>query len=156
MSIAEFCPMGMDSHLGDLVETFEHYGDRSNARILNNLRSKLEQTEITVAYCGYVSAGKSRFLNSLIGKENLLPVSPLPNSKNTVYLRPGKQHNLGLWHKSKPYTDILLHAHEQFHNLCQDANLECLELFCDIPEGLSMIDTPGIDSIESGRPFVML
>ena len=126
MSIAEFCPMGMDSHLGDLVETFEHYGDRSNARILNNLRSKLEQTEITVAYCGYVSAGKSRFLNSLIGKENLLPVSPLPNSKNTVYLRPDKQQNLGLWHKFKPFTNMALPAREQFHTLCHDENLESL------------------------------
>ncbi|MFZ3101171.1 MAG: dynamin family protein [Desulfitobacteriaceae bacterium] len=151
MAMAEFYPMGLDSHLGGLVEIFEHYGDSSNARIINNLRLKLEQKAVTVACCGYVSAGKSRLLNSLIGDENLLPVSPLPNSKNTVYLRPGKQEKLGLWHKFKPYTNISLPAREQFHTLCQDENLVSLELFCDTLEGLSMIDTPGIDSIEGGK-----
>ena len=151
MAIAEFRPMGLDSHLGDLIETFEHYGDRSNAQILNNLRLKLEQEAATVACCGYVSSGKSRLLNALVGEDNLLPVSPLPNSKNTVYLRPDKQQNLGLWHKFKPFTNMALPAREQFHTLCQDENLESLELFCDTPEGLGMIDTPGIDSIESGK-----
>jgi len=108
IAIAEFRPLGLDSHLRNLVENFEYYGDKINAQILNNLRLKLEQQVVTVACCGYVSAGKSRLLNSIIGEQDLLPISPLPNSKNTVYLRPGKQQqNLGLWYKFKQLRLVL-------------------------------------------------
>jgi GTPase Era involved in 16S rRNA processing len=151
MAIARLRPMGLGSHLDDLINTLEHYGDKANAQILNNLRIKFERHEITVACCGYVSGGKSRLLNMLIGEDNLLPVSPLPSSKNTVYIRPGKQLSLGLYHKDKPYTNIPLPATEELHDLCQDEKLDSLELLGATQEGVSFIDTPGIDSLESGN-----
>ena len=87
MAVHEARPLRLDSELDDLFETLEHYGDRSNAQILSDLRSKLETQEVTAACCGYVSAGKSRLVNALIKMENLLPVSPLPTSMNSVYIR---------------------------------------------------------------------
>ena len=136
MATEEPSQINLVSHLVNLYETFIGYGDKPNAEILNTLRLKLERQEVAVACYGYVSSGKSRLLNVLMNEDNLLPVSPLSSSMNSVYIRPGKSLNID---------------REQFHALCQDPNSECLELFWATPEGLSFIDTSGIDSIESGN-----
>lgn len=151
MAAAELDRLGLHSYLGNLDETLHKYGDKMNAQLLHELRIKLEHQEITVACIGYISSGKSRLLNALIDKDNLLPVSPLATSANSVYIRPGKSPNIRLWPKNKPSTDIPLPEREEIHQLCQDANLDRLELFGAAPEGLSYIDTSGIDSIESGK-----
>ncbi|KJR49054.1 Uncharacterized protein Bsub YpbR [Desulfosporosinus sp. I2] len=136
MATEEPSQVNLVSYLVNLYETFIGYGDKPNAEILNTLRLKLECQEVVVACYGYVSSGKSRLLNVLMDEDNLLPVSPLSSSMNSVYIRPGKSLNID---------------REQFQALCQDPNLEYLELFWATPEGLSFIDTSGIDSIESGN-----
>ncbi|KGP75800.1 hypothetical protein JT05_08260 [Desulfosporosinus sp. Tol-M] len=151
MATKELSQVNLDSYLDKLYENLQRCGDKLNARILNTLKLKLERQEVAVACYGYVSSGKSRLLNVLIGEDNLLPVSPLSSSKNSVYIRPGKSLNIGIWPKYKPPTRVALPEREQFHALCQDPKLECLKLFWATPEGLSLIDTPGIDSIESGH-----
>lgn len=133
MANEEPSQVNLISHLDNLYETFIGYGDKPNAEILNTLRLKLERQEVVVACYGNVSSGKSRLLNVLMDEDNLLPVSPLSSSMNSVYIRPGKSLNIN---------------REQFQALCQDPNLECLELFWATLEGLSFIDTSGIDSIE--------
>lgn len=136
MAAAELNQVSLDSYLDRLYEALKGYGDTSNAQVIRDLRSKLEHQEITVACFGYVSSGKSRLLNALLAEENLLPVSPLATSMNSVYIRSGQS------------SDV---KREQFHRLCQDAGLESLELFWVTPEGITFIDTPGIDSIESAN-----
>ncbi|KUO78992.1 MAG: hypothetical protein APF81_16485 [Desulfosporosinus sp. BRH_c37] len=150
-STSELSQVDLDSLLRNLYETLKESGDEQNAQILHTLRIKLESQEVTVASYGYVSSGKSRLLNVLMDEDNLLPVSPLSSSMNSVYIRPGKSADIGLWPKNKPYTRVTLPERDQFHALCQDISLESLELFWETPEGLSFIDTPGIDSIESGN-----
>lgn len=136
MAAAELTQVGLNSYLGHLYEALKSYGDTFNAQVVRDLRLKLEHQEITVACFGYVSSGKSRLLNALLAEENLLPVSPMSTSMNSVYIRSGQSSNV---------------KREQFHRLCQDAGLESLELFWVTPVGLTFIDTPGMDSIESAN-----
>ncbi|KJR44131.1 hypothetical protein UF75_5488 [Desulfosporosinus sp. I2] len=114
MTTAELRQVDLDSQLGNLHETFERCGDKLNAQILHTLRLKLERQEVVVACYGYVSSGKSRLLNVLLSEDNLLPVSPLSSSMNSVYLRPGKSLTIGVSPKHKPSTTITLQEREQF------------------------------------------
>ena len=145
------CQIDLDTQLGKLYETLMACGDELNAQILDTLRVKLERQEVTVACYGYVSSGKSRLLNVLMKEDHFLPVSPLSSSRNVVYIRPGKSLDIELWPKEKPCTKGTMPGREQFHALCQDTGIERVELFWATPEGLSLMDTPGIDSIESGN-----
>ncbi len=79
----------LDSQLERLYEKFKGCGDEINAQLLHALRLKLKHQELTVACNGYVSSGKSKLLNVLMNEDNLLPVSPLSSSMNSVYIRPG-------------------------------------------------------------------
>lgn len=151
MSSAELSQVDLDLYLGNLYDIFRGCGDELNVQILQTLRLKIERQEVTIAFYGYVSSGKSRLLNVLMNEENLLPVSPLSTSKNYVYIRSGKSSRIGLCPKDKSYGNPALPEQEQLHALCQDTSLESLEFFRATPEGLSFIDTPGIDSIESGN-----
>ena len=129
MATAELSQVDLDLYLGNLYETFRGCGDELNAQILQTLRLKIERQEVTVAFYGYVSSGKSRLLNVLMNEENLLPVSPLSSSKNYVYIRPGKSLRIGLCPKDKPYGNAAVPEQEQLHVLCQDTSLESLEFF---------------------------
>lgn len=137
MSITELRPLGVETVLAELYKSLIDFNDTKNAQLINSLRLKSMSQELTLAFCGYVSAGKSRLINVLLGEENLLPVSPLPTSKTIVQIKPGKP--------------ITVFEREKFHERCKDSTSESLELVWTTPEKICMIDTPGIDTFESGN-----
>ena len=65
-------------------------GDEGDAKRLLELLSKLDDGQLTVAFCGHFSAGKSTLVNRLCGTE-LLPSSPIPTSANVVSIRNGER-----------------------------------------------------------------
>lgn len=159
-------PAEMRAKLHEIFQILENCGDHANADIVKELGTKLISQKLTVACCGYVSAGKSKLLNTLLGGQELLPVSPLPTSKNFVYLKQDKHDAfaLAIKPKDKPSALIPFPGHADFQALCQDETINHLELTLKSslkpsltpgniknPNGLVMIDTPGIDSLESGR-----
>ncbi|WP_408006149.1 dynamin family protein [Pseudalkalibacillus sp. A8] len=60
---------------------------------VKELANKSYQNELTIAFCGHFSAGKSSMINLLMGSD-LLPSSPIPTSANIVAIKNGEPHVL--------------------------------------------------------------
>ncbi|MGP3784896.1 dynamin family protein [Paenibacillus sp. 1A_MP2] len=82
-------PVEMAKPLLPLREAMEQTGDHTAVQALTDLISKAEMKQLTIAFCGHFSAGKSSLINSLCGKR-VLPSSPVPTSANVVSIRNGE------------------------------------------------------------------
>ncbi len=68
-------------------------GDEEGAKAVADLLEKADAEELTIAFCGHFSAGKSSLINSLCGK-TVLPSGPVPTSANVVSIRYGRSRAL--------------------------------------------------------------
>ncbi|MDA8441207.1 MAG: dynamin family protein, partial [Peptococcaceae bacterium] len=134
------------SALDTLSTDFRQCGDEANAQILTKLRTKYAKQEFIIACCGYVSSGKSLLINKLCCDATLLPVSPIPTSMNSVYIRPGFAATMNLRAKNGELTSITRPTTESFHAMCCDANLAEMEIAVAQLAGFSLVDTAGVDS----------
>ena len=80
---------GLEIAADNMREELAHRGDSEHAQRAMQLRQKLEQGMLTLAFCGHFSAGKSTLVNALCGT-SLLPSSPIPTSANVVSIRSGE------------------------------------------------------------------
>ncbi|WCK53385.1 dynamin family protein [Aneurinibacillus sp. Ricciae_BoGa-3] len=137
-----------------MKKKFEAAGDVTNARKAGELLQKLRNNEITAAFCGHFSAGKSSMINMLLGGE-VLPSSPIPTSANVVQIKTGKS---GARIHLKNGETIEFGAGYNVDELKQYAinggEVETIELLhpsnlLNIP--LSIMDTPGIDSTDDAH-----
>lgn len=138
----------------ELIRRFKQANDQVNAKKAGQLLDKLKNKEVTVAFCGHFSAGKSSMINTLLGGE-VLPSSPIPTSANVVkiktgesgariYLKDGKKVEFG------PDYDI----NELKKYAVNGDEVETIELLhpsnlLNVP--LSIMDTPGIDSTDDAH-----
>ena len=58
--------------MGEIAVYYQDNGMEKKVGIIDNLRQKLEENEFSIVVVGEFSAGKSTFLNALMGK-NILP-----------------------------------------------------------------------------------
>jgi len=149
MSLAQLEPVSLEFSLQKLIDAVKHDGNLECAARLASLYDKYTAKTLTVACCGYTSAGKSELLNYLSG-ENLLPVSPLPSSMNTVHIRPGRP-LLTLCDWGQSVQTVNKPEPTQILNCCQDKKVSRVEIDFPLQIDFQLIDTPGIDSIETGE-----
>ncbi len=77
-----------ESALSSLKSLMDQWGERETARVIADLQVKEQRHELTLAFCGHFSAGKSSMINRLCGSE-VLPSGPIPTSANVVSIRSG-------------------------------------------------------------------
>ncbi|MDR9853941.1 dynamin family protein [Paenibacillus sp. VCA1] len=144
--------------LQHLQEHLEGWGDHQSAQFVSDLLQKAAAGEMTIAFCGHFSAGKSSLINSLCGKK-VLPSSPVPTSANVVSIRNGEPRAL-----IYPATEG---DSEGRGSVPQEVSLDELYAYCTnggsyssvevwdrIPllgERGVLMDTPGVDSTDDSH-----
>jgi ribosome biogenesis GTPase A len=127
-----------------------------HAARLDLLASKLNTDQTVLAFCGHFSAGKSTLINQLAGSQ-ILPASPIPTSANQVLIRHGDP---GATVRFRQQGEVELAPSElgRLAALCADGDaVEAVELrhpLAHVPEGLWVMDTPGIDSTDEAHRIV--
>ncbi|WP_152381961.1 dynamin family protein [Paenibacillus brasilensis] len=137
-------------------DTLHKAGNRSGANALTDLLEKANAEELTIAFCGHFSAGKSSLINSLCGK-TVLPSGPVPTSANVVSIRHG--HSRALIHPvtslENPEQEIMETSLAELAEYCKNGGAyESIQVWEDIPMlsgGGVLLDTPGVDSTDQGH-----
>lgn len=140
--------------LEQLHALFLKYGDQQSAYICAELIEKLENMEYIIAFYGHFSAGKSSMINELMG-ESLLPSSPIPTSANIVKVKEGEPY-AKVWFKDGtikvfpyPYDIRDIQAYCVNGNIVEE--VEISHRTGQLPEGVAIFDTPGIDSTDDAH-----
>lgn len=140
-----------------LQESLGGWGDDKSARLAGDLLNKAAAGEMTIAFCGHFSAGKSSLINSLCGKK-VLPSSPVPTSANVVSIRNGEPRALiypvtpeEAAPEAKPQEVSL----DELYTYCTNGGAySSVEVWDHIPlmgsRGVLM-DTPGVDSTDDSH-----
>ena len=123
-------------------------------RQLEACENLLQQDQIIdVAILGQFKAGKSSFLNSLVGKP-LLPVGVIPVTTTITRLQYGKKEMVIIRYFDGQQIEVDITAIEEFtseaHNPANQKNVEMVDV--ELPSlekyaGLRLVDTPGLGSI---------
>ncbi|NSL52653.1 dynamin family protein [Calidifontibacillus erzurumensis] len=129
-------------------------GDLVNAEKVKQLIDKLRNNEFTIAFCGHFSAGKSTMMNQLMGKD-VLPSSPIPTSANLVKIKKGKSYARVYYKNADPVEFPAPYDYEVVKNFAKDGEtIESIEISDEdikLPEGVAIMDTPGIDSTDDAH-----
>lgn len=142
------------SLLYHLYESFQIEGDIDNQQKIIQLVNKLKENEYSIGFCGHFSAGKSSMMNELMG-ENILPSSPIPTSANLVKVKKGRPYARIFYKKEEPVEFPEPYDYEVVKGYCKDGDaIESIEISKDniqLPEGIAVLDTPGIDSTDEAH-----
>lgn len=134
-----------------LYQAFRDAGDTIAMGKLKDLGAKVARGDYGIAFCGHFSAGKSRMINSLIGAM-LLPSSPIPTSANLVRIVRGEDFAEVHFHDGLPRRYLAPYDYDLVKSYAKDGDsIESITLSSnalDIPEGVTFMDTPGIDSTD--------
>ncbi|GEL76218.1 dynamin family protein [Tenuibacillus multivorans] len=115
---------------------------------LIQLYEKWRHQRLTIGFTGHFSAGKSSLINALV-KEDLLPSSPIPTSANIVDIRYGEDEVI--YHLTDGRCSIenninLNHVKQLSKNGETVQSLTIKKPLPVLKSGVSLMDTPGIDS----------
>ncbi|MFD2445791.1 dynamin family protein [Bacillus sp. CGMCC 1.16607] len=142
---------------GKITNLYNYVQSQQNSQIekkLQQLAEKAMNKEYAIAFCGHFSAGKSTMINRLIG-ENLLPSSPIPTSANLVKVKTGEEYAKVYFKNEKPRMYLAPYNYEQVKNYCKDGDqIEWVEIShseSELPKGMVILDTPGIDSTDDAH-----
>ena len=143
-----------------LIAAYEYFKNINHTRNMNHVRhlsQKLNDKKYGIAFAGHFSAGKSRLINSFLG-DNILPSSPIPTSANLVKVYKGEDYARVFFSKGKPRKYLAPYDYELVKSYCRDGDaVSCIELSYSnlhIPEGVEIMDTPGIDSADDAHRMV--
>lgn len=129
-------------------------GDVENADKIKQLVEKVRKKEFIIGFCGHFSAGKSTMMNQLMEKE-VLPSSPIPTSANVVKIKKGESYARIFYKEGTPAEFPAPYDYEIVKNFCKDGEtIESLEISDEaiaLPLGVSIMDTPGIDSTDESH-----
>ncbi|WP_221564708.1 dynamin family protein [Alkalihalobacillus sp. TS-13] len=121
---------------------------------VKELTYKSSQNELTIAFCGHFSAGKSSMINRLMG-EDLLPSSPIPTSANIVAIKDGEPHVLLTDQQGKKVSypgELDIAQVKKASKNGED--VKTIEIFKHHPfleDETVVMDTPGIDSVDDAH-----
>ncbi|MFD1774229.1 dynamin family protein [Paenibacillus rhizophilus] len=142
-------------YLQKLSEWTERHGDIESAHIFADLLEKEQKRELTIAFCGHFSAGKSSMINALCGRD-ILPSGPVPTSANIVSIRCGRPRALIYRETSRSrISEPKEVSSEQLRDYCRlGGEYTAIEVWDKVPvlepHGVLM-DTPGVDSTDEGH-----
>ncbi|QDY82944.1 GTPase [Paenibacillus polymyxa] len=139
-----------------IQHTLRKARDEAGAKAVGDLLEKAHAQELTIAFCGHFSAGKSSLINSLCGK-TVLPSGPVPTSANVVSIRNGRSR--ALIHPAQslenPEPEIVEASLSELAEYCKNGGVyESVEVWEEIPilsGGGVLLDTPGVDSTDHGH-----
>lgn len=143
------------ARLKEIAGKFTISSDFDNANKMQELVKKFQQEEITIAFCGHFSSGKSSIINYLLGSE-ILPTSPIPSKSNIIKIANGNQ-NAKIYLKDKTVQELSFEDNiDTLQKYSSDIqNVEHMEIFHESHNSsiqtMSLLDTPGVDSIEDAR-----
>lgn len=142
------------NRLAALYLELQEKGDNDTAEKVKQLVEKLKNKEFMIAFCGHFSAGKSTMMNHFMGKE-VLPSSPIPTSANLVKIKKGESYARVYYKEADPVEFPAPYDFEVVKNFAKDGeNIISIEISDDrlsLPEGVSIMDTPGIDSTDDAH-----
>jgi predicted GTPase len=136
-----------------LVQRFKENGDIERAEKAESLLKKLHHGEFIVAFCGHFSAGKSTMINTLLG-ENVLPSSPIPTSANLVKVTKSKDDYAVIRYDREQLLFKAPYDFQTVKEFCKNGNVKAIEIGkrdSDLPEGVTVMDTPGVDSTDDAH-----
>ncbi|WP_342561753.1 dynamin family protein [Paenibacillus sp. FSL R7-0345] len=145
-----------DSALSSFKGLMDQWDEAETARVITDLQSKEQKDELTLAFCGHFSAGKSSMINKLCGS-NVLPSGPVPTSANVVSIRCGEP-RVTLYpvpaQKNVPVIPWET-TPDQLQEYCRNGGeYTAIEVWEQVPllggHGVLM-DTPGVDSTDDGH-----
>ncbi|PFG05972.1 dynamin family protein [Bacillus sp. es.034] len=136
-------------------DIFLQNGDGERAGKVERLAEKLNNHELILAFCGHFSAGKSTMINRLMG-EDILPSSPIPTSANLVKVHHAQTDFAKIhYHQSQPLYFKAPYDFETIKDFCKNGedvySVEIGRKRSDVPEGVSVLDTPGVDSTDDAH-----
>ncbi|MDG4656158.1 dynamin family protein [Ectobacillus antri] len=137
-----------------LYSMWKQKEDAESSERLADVIRKYEKGEFMIAFCGHFSAGKSTMMNALYG-EDLLPTSPIPTSANVVKVRRGKNQVVATLLSGERHSYEGIYTDEQLKALCKNGDevigIEIARENAPLPEGVILVDTPGIDSTDDAH-----
>ncbi|WP_143192074.1 dynamin family protein [Paenibacillus helianthi] len=139
-----------------LSKLMKQWGDPAAEQIISDLELKAAAGELTFAFCGHFSAGKSSMINQLCGRP-VLPSGPVPTSANIVSIRSGTPRVLlypptsEAGTKPAPWET----TPEQLQDFCRrGGEYAAISVWENVPLLGSygvLMDTPGVDSTDNGH-----
>ncbi|RLQ95155.1 dynamin family protein [Falsibacillus albus] len=146
------------SLLNQAIELYEKLiknEDYTTAEKAMLLIKKVYQKEFIIAFTGHFSAGKSTLINNLLG-EQVLPSSPIPTSANLVKIHSGSQDFAKVNYRND--RSLLFQSpydFEMIKGFCRNGEeVESIEIErseTNIPHGITIMDTPGVDSTDEAH-----
>lgn len=147
------------AHKDNVIDLFDNYktkrgdlDDGNNIKFLDNRIESLRKGKFTLAVAGEVKAGKSTFINALLGAE-ILPSDVLQASSAIVEIFKSKSPFLKVEYadkKSESISDDLKTANKRLHEICK-----IRDEYRDIPTTLIDDDIIASDSeLKVTEPFV--
>lgn len=137
-----------------ILEQLHTSGDKQSARKIAELSKKIMDQNLTIAFCGHFSAGKSTFINEIL-QESLLPASPIPTSANVVKIQKGEERARVYFFEGESLEILPPVSFENVKAYCKDGDqVESVAYqypFTNLPEDLTVLDTPGVDSTDDAH-----
>ncbi|WP_422660875.1 dynamin family protein [Paenibacillus sp. EC2-1] len=134
-------------------DQFIGWNDESSAALTEDLIRKQAAGELTLAFCGHFSAGKSSMINALCGKK-VLPSGPVPTSANVVTIRNGAAKAV-IHRPDGGLGETMRVSTEELAAYCKEGGeYSAIEVWDDVPilgEQGVLMDTPGVDSTDDGH-----
>lgn len=153
-SIKQHVQSDLKEKISSLYSYIHKHDNKNLEKKLQQLAEKTVHNEFSIAFCGHFSAGKSTMINRLIG-ENILPSSPIPTSANLVKVKTGEEYAKVYFKNEKPRMYLPPYDYEQVKNYCKDGDqIEWVEIShadSNLPQGMVILDTPGIDSTDDAH-----
>ena len=136
--------------LQQMANEMSKFGDAGSASRLTQIAEKAARNELTIAFCGHFSAGKSTLINTLVGRD-LLASGPIPTSGNVVEVRHGAE-LASIQLKDGTHVEVPIYAlgaHLRDADRVQEVHVETP--LSDWPHGVAFMDTPGVDSTDDAH-----
>ncbi|RNB87303.1 dynamin family protein [Brevibacillus fluminis] len=154
MEKAQIAISDMADRLERIAAQMRAAGDETMAAKIAQLLDKARTGEMSIAFCGHFSAGKSTMINTLLGKD-ILPSNPIPTSANVVKIRGGEP-------AARVYTRnsgvLTFDPDTEMSKLKQYAidgdTVDWVEISYPgtfLGEQAGLLDTPGIDSTDAAH-----
>jgi small GTP-binding protein len=136
-------------------DIFKNKGDEERSRKVERLAEKIHKQEFILAFCGHFSAGKSTMINYLMGEE-ILPSSPIPTSANLVKVHQSEESFAKIhYHYGNPVYFREPFEYSTIKEFCRNGedvySVEIGKNETSLPEGVSILDTPGVDSTDDAH-----
>jgi GTP-binding protein EngB required for normal cell division len=139
--------------LPTLERIIREYGLVEFRALLGSILERMEERSFHIAVFGRVSCGKSSLLNALLGAD-ILPVGVTPVTAVPTRVRSGSPPSLRVRYATGASETIAIDrlpelASEQGNpgNAKRVSRLELVYPVPDLPEGVELVDTPGIGSL---------